>query len=283
MAKEAMYRRKDGTEAIVNAKTAFAMGSDEKFYCIGHNENGDECGCELHCTYRKLENGEKSHYFYGKHIAHCDQASNQKVVRRPHLEIEHFNFEDFFALVEEEPANNPGGDGPIVPPGGGGIAPPDEDDFGIEHQDQAVAPKGVKDLYTLLKEMLPDERVAGRTVAETLICEDNIALGLCRRIEEYKVIVVERCLCPKTIDKDDNEIVVRVCDTMGENVKYLILRVESNYVRYKVWKTIRPFKEDEDRHLNPDRLIVAGDFVYVNEKVSMCKILHSRMVARCPD
>ena len=30
MAKEAMYRRKDGTEAKVNAKTAFAMGSDEK-------------------------------------------------------------------------------------------------------------------------------------------------------------------------------------------------------------------------------------------------------------
>ena len=123
MAKEAMYRRKDGTEAIVNAKTAFAMGSDEKFYCIGHNENGDECGCELHCTYRKLESGEKSHYFYGKHIAHCDQASNQKVVRRPHLEIEHFNFEDFFALVEEEPDNNPGGDGPIVPPEASGDLP----------------------------------------------------------------------------------------------------------------------------------------------------------------
>lgn len=36
--------------------------------------------------------------------------------------------------------------------------------------------------------------------------------------------------------------------------KHLILRIESDYVRYKVWKTIRPFKEDEDRHLNPDKL-----------------------------
>lgn len=283
MAKEALYCRKDGTEVIVDAKTAFAMGDDAKFYCIGHNESGDECGCELHCTYRKLENGEKSHYFYGKHIAHCDQASNQKVVRRPHLEIEHFNFEDFFALVEEEPANNPGGDGPIVPPGGGGIAPPDEDDFGIEHQDQDVVPRGVRELYTLLSDMLTDEEVAGQTVGETLVCEENLALGLCEHIHGYRVVVVERCMCPEIIEKDDNEIVVRVCGTIGESTKYLILRVESNYVRNKVWKTIRPFKEEKDRHRNPDRLIVAGCFSFVDNRISTCDILHSKMIAQCPD
>lgn len=283
MAKEALYFRTDGTKAIVNAKAAFAMGNDAKFYCIGHNENGVECECELHCTYRKLENGEKSYYFYGKHIAHCNQASKEKILRRPRLAIENLDFAEFFSAVEEKPAHNPGGGGPVAPPRGGGEAHPDDENFAIEYQDQDVAPNGVRELYDLLTNMLPDEGVAGQTVAETLICEDNIALGLCKRIEGYKVIVVERCICPKTIDKDDNEIVVRVCGTIGESVKYLILRVESNYVRYKVWKTIRPFKEDEDRHLNPDRLIVAGDFVYVNDKVSMCKILHSRMVARCPD
>lgn len=287
MAEKAKHIRKDGTHCIVTAKEAAQIPKSERnFRCIGKDSHGRECGKGVSLV-KSERDGKVLLYFRGKeHIEGCNQSCHSPEATVYIDAIDGFSFEKFFRPREEDRAG-----GNSLATGINGCSTDysdvEEDDAILGIIERPRSPKGVKTLYEVLSLLPLDAEVDGKEVGEILVTRESLANGYtCLKGE--KVLTVERCWPPEGFEKNDSQIVVRVCYVRGT---YLVLNVPDKEVRRKVWNLIFPKKNSEiefseggtrKTRVNLPRVLVAGKVSHLRDNIWTCDVLNSRMVCKCP-
>ena len=276
MAKQAYYYKNDGTVCEVSAQEALELGDTAEFFCMGHDSEGNECGCKMSLKPRPLKAGGVSWHFCGRHISKCTDASFTKEINRTRKVLDKVGFQrliDFFESEPKEGGTTNGGGREKIKKATSLI---EKDDFSVEVKEIDVSPTTSKEVYTLILSSLPDESIDGITVS-TLRCDEwAISRGLCKEITGVKLVVCERCRVPDHINRKDNEIVLRVNGIAGGESRYIILLVKNETVRKKVWNVLYSNKTEKVK--SHDKFIVLGNFEAIDSNISKCNVNNSKMV-----
>lgn len=276
MAKQAYYYKNDGTVCVVSVQEALELGDTAEFFCMGHDAEGNECGCKMSLKPRPLKAGGVSWHFCGRHIPKCTDASFTKEINRTRKVLDKVGFQRLIDFSESEPKEGGTTNGVGREKIKKATSLIEKDDFSVEVKETDVSPTTSKEVYTLILTALPDETIDGKKVS-TLRCDEwAISRGLCKKITGIKLVVCERCLVPDYIERKRNEIVLKVNGIAGEEPQYIILVVKNEPVRKKVWNVLCSNKTEKAK--SRDKFIVLGNFEAIDSNISKCIVNNSKMV-----